>query len=65
MKKLLFKKLFIAVGWVLFFYLAVPETLALGPQTQEPLKVEIAELGKTIQLLENPEEAKRLAAQLR
>ncbi len=65
MKKLLLKKIFLAVGWVLFFYLAVPQALAQGPQAQEPLRVEIAELEKTIQLLENPEEAKKLAAQLR
>ncbi len=65
MKKLLLKKIFLAVGWVLFFYLAVPQALAQGPQAEEPLRVEIAELGKTIQLLENPGEAKKLAAQLR
>ena len=59
------KKVFFAAGWVVLFFLAGTETPAQSPQTQEPMRLEIAELEKTIQLLENPEEAKKLASQLK
>jgi hypothetical protein len=66
MKKRAFKKTFLATGSILFFFfLAGTEAPAQGPQANGPPRVEIAELEKAIQLLENPEEVKHLASQLK
>jgi small-conductance mechanosensitive channel len=65
MKKQVSKLLFCTAGIALFFLLGTHEAVSQSPKTQEAARVEIAELEKTLRLLENPEEAKRLAAQLR
>ena len=51
----------------LFIFLLIPsgEARAQGPKAQEPSPVSVADLDKILQLLENPEEAKKLAFQLK
>lgn len=65
MKKKGFKRIFLVAGLLISFFLLFPEAGAQSPKVREPLRVEISELEKTIQLLQNPEEAQRLAAQLK
>jgi small-conductance mechanosensitive channel len=65
MKKQASNRICLATGLILFFFLSLPGARAQTPPTQEPLRVEIEDLEKTIRLLENPEEAKKLASQLR
>ncbi len=65
MKKQVSKLLLFMAGMALSFLLSADEAVSLGPKTQEAAQVEISEMEKTLRILENPEEAKRLAAQLK
>jgi small-conductance mechanosensitive channel len=65
MKKQASHKICLAAGLILFFFLTLPGARAQNPPTQEPPRVGIEDLEKTIRLLENPKEAKKLASQLR
>ncbi|MFH1672968.1 MAG: mechanosensitive ion channel domain-containing protein [Pseudomonadota bacterium] len=53
----------LAVGLVLVF--SQQAAIAQDEAKREQIKIEITELEKAVQLLENPEEAKRVAAQLK
>jgi hypothetical protein len=65
MKKLASHKICLGAGLILFFFLALAGARAQNPPTREPLRVQVEDLEKTIRLLENPEEAKKLASQLK
>jgi moderate conductance mechanosensitive channel len=65
MKKCFYPNVILMVGIAVFFHLSIEKAGAQGPEIQGVSRVEVAEIEKTIQLLENPEETRKLAAQLR
>jgi small-conductance mechanosensitive channel len=65
MKKQVSKLLFCTAGIALFFLLGAHEAVSQSPKTQEAAQMEMAELEKTLRLLESPAEVKKLAAQLK
>lgn len=67
MSKPAFSRLILFIMVILLFYLFYSNQAAMAEKQKnlESTKIEIIELEKTIETLENPEEAKKLATQLR